>query len=283
MKSLAIGALILVAVLVAQRRDHPDWTHNEQETINRSFNVSSASNAKKVLVDNINGYIHVTGYDGSEVRMTAQKRIRAESNEALEEAKRDVKLDISQQGNFVRIYVDGPFRSHDRGDRYYGYAVMFDYDIQAPAGTELVLSTVNHGEVNVTGMTGDYELRNVNGGIALEQVSGSGMVNTVNGPVSAHFSRNPAKPASFRTVNGQMDFYFQPGLDADLRFKTVNGGIYTDFDVTGRLAPASAGEMRNGKFVYRHDHSVMGRTGKGGPELSFDTVNGSIRLRTLNK
>jgi hypothetical protein len=283
MKSLAVAVLFMAPVLAAQRRDHPEWTHNEQETIQRSFNLSSASNAKKLLVDNINGYIHVTGYDGSEVRLTAQKQIRAESNEALEEAKRDVKLDISQQGNFVRIYVDGPFRSHDRGDRFYGYAVTFDYDIQAPAGTELLLSTVNHGDVNVTQTSGDYELRNVNGGIVLEQVSGSGTVNTVNGPVSARFSRNPAKPASFRTVNGQMDFYFVPGLDADLRFKTLNGGIYTDFDVTGLPAPASAGEMRNGKFVYKHNHVVMGRTGKGGPELSFDTVNGNIRLRTLNK
>ena len=65
----------------------------------------------------------------------------------MAEAKRDVKLDMSQQGNFVRLYVDGPFRSNNgvnyRGDNYYGYRVVFDYDIQVPVGTELVLKTIN--------------------------------------------------------------------------------------------------------------------------------------------
>ena len=48
-----------------------------------------------------------TGYSGSEVQISVQKHVGADSNEAMAEAKRDVKLDISQQGNYVRLYVDG--------------------------------------------------------------------------------------------------------------------------------------------------------------------------------
>src|ERR1700694_569272 len=99
--------------------------------------------AQKLLVDNIQGSIHVTAAAGGEIRMTAQETITAESADALEEAKRDVKLDLSTQGSFARVYEDGPFRDHDRGSRFYGYRVTFDYEIQVPAGTELILKTVN--------------------------------------------------------------------------------------------------------------------------------------------
>ncbi|MGA7415102.1 MAG: hypothetical protein WBW33_31820, partial [Bryobacteraceae bacterium] len=65
---------------------------------------------------------------------------------------------------------------------------------------------------------------------------------------------------------------------ADLRFKTFNGQVYSDFDVTPMAAPVGQGERRDGKFVY-HSHGLQaGRVGQGGAELSFDTLNGNIRL-----
>src|SRR5205085_7362125 len=87
-----------------------------------------------------------------------------DSNEAAQEAKRDVKLDLSQQGNFVRLYEDGPFRTANdginyRGDRYYGYRVVFDFDIRVPYDTELDLKTINFGNIEVRKTTGDYTIR----------------------------------------------------------------------------------------------------------------------------
>jgi hypothetical protein len=76
-----------------------------------------------------------------------------------------------------------------------------------------------------------------------------------------------------------VDVWFQSGLNADLKFKKLNGGIYTDFDVTA-LPQTVAGGTSDGKFVYRSDRKMAGRAGKGGPELTFDTLNGSIRLHS---
>jgi DUF4097 and DUF4098 domain-containing protein YvlB len=199
------------------------------------------------------------------------------------EAKRDVKLDMNQQGNSVRLFVDGPFRTKDgvnyRGDDYYGYRVTFDYEIQAPPDTELVVKTVS-GQIEIRKTTGDFTITGVNGGIDMQEVAGTGTVRTVNGPVKVGFTKNPARPCDFRSVNGTLEVYFQPGLNADLSFKTLNGGIYTDFDVVTRPTPAST-ENVNGKFLYRVDGRHMtARTGGGGPELKFDTVNGAIRLRS---
>ena len=284
--TIVFALLPLAAMAQHGDRDSRNWRVQDQEAIKRSFDVTSGSGPARLLVDNISGFVHVTGYNGKEVQISVQKHIGADSNEAMAEAKRDVKLDLSQQGNFVRAYVDGPFRDRNgvnyRGDDYYGYRVIFDYDIQVPAGTELVLKTINYGEIQVRKTTGDFEIDGVNGGIDMQEISGAGRVRTVNGPVSVSFSRNPSKNTEFRTVNGKMDVYFQPGLNADLNFHTVNGGIYSDFDITTRASRSSAaGENVNGKFVYRSDrHAMEARAGSGGPELTFNGVNGVIRLHT---
>src|ERR1039457_2374110 len=113
---------------------------DEKETIRRTFDAAGGSAARKLLVDNIHGFIHVTGASGSQVQGSIEKHIYADSNEAMAEAKRDVKMDMSQQGNFVRLYEDGPFRSANgtnyRGDNYYRYRVVFDFDVQVPFDTE---------------------------------------------------------------------------------------------------------------------------------------------------
>ena len=276
MKPLTFMTLILLPVLAWGQRDERSWKFENRETIRRSFDVSSAANAKKLLVDNMNGFIHVNGYSGKEVQVTVEKHIRGESNEAMAEAQRDVKLDMSQQGNFVRLYEDGPFRNHSRGDRYYGYHVDFDFEVQVPSDTELILKGFNQ-EIQVKKTAGDFDIHGFNGGIDLEDVSGSGSVQTFNGKVKVAFGKNPARETHFKTFNGSVDAYFQPTLDADLHFKTFHGGIYTDFEVNA----LSSGESKNGKFVYRSSHRMTaGRTGKGGPELSFDTFNGSIRLHS---
>ena len=276
MKPLAIASLILLPALAWGQRDESNWKFENRETIHRSFDVSSAATAKKLLVDNMNGFIHVNGYGGKEVQVTVEKHIRAESDEALTEAQRDVKLDMSQQGNSVRLYEDGPFRNHSRGDRYYGYHVDFEFEIQVPSDTELTLKGFNQ-EIQVKQVAGDFDIHGFNGGIDMQEVSGSGSVDTFNGKVQVAFSKNPARQTHFKTFNGSVDVYFQPTLDADLYFKTFHGAIYTDFEVNA----LSSGESKNGKFVYRSSNRMTaGRTGKGGPQLSFETFNGSIRLHS---
>jgi len=286
MKPALVTIAFLSVAALAQRhgRDWRDWRVQDQESIQRSFDVTAGSGPAKLLVDNVSGFVHVTGYAGRQVQVSVQKHIAADSNEALAEAKRDVKLDMTQQGNYVRLYVDGPFRGNGgvnyRGDDYYGYRVIFDYEIQVPAATELVLKTINNGEIQVKKTTGDFEINGLHGGIDMEEISGAGTIRTLNGPLKVSFTKNPTKDTEFRTLNGKMDIYFQAGLDADLNFHTLNGGIYTDFDVTTRPSSVTAGNV-DGKFVYRSDRrSMEASTGKGGPVLTFNALNGAIRLHS---
>jgi hypothetical protein len=272
--------LILMAALSVAYADE-----DAKETIRQTLPA-----AARLEVDNVHGYIHVSGYSRSEIQMVAEKTIQAESAERLEAAKREVKLDVSRAGDTVTLFVDGPFRCHcednRRGvneNRHRGYHVTFDFEIKVPAATFLRIATVNGGDIHVENTTGDFDVSNVNRGIEMTEVGGAGRVHTVNGGIKVLFAKNPASECSFGTVNGSIETSFRPSLSADVMVKTFNGHAYTDYDVTAMPRKVSAGERRDGKFVYRSDDFNGMRIGNGGPELKYDTLNGSIRIINRGK
>jgi DUF4097 and DUF4098 domain-containing protein YvlB len=236
---------------------HADWAVRDQATIEKSLTLKGA--AGRVVIENVNGYVHVKGVSGSEVHMIAHKVIRAKTDSDLALARQEVKLDVTEEPGQVSIRYDSP--SHEHGDNNRHYDVSFDIDVEVPAGVQ-------------------FDTGNVNGSIQMSGMEGSGTAHTVNGSVNVRFARNPATTSSFKSINGSLDVWFQQNLAAEMTFKTLNGQVYADFDVEPRAIPAAAlTEHRDdGKFVYRSNGMGGGRVGSGGPEISFDTVNGSIRL-----
>ncbi|MBV8553747.1 MAG: hypothetical protein JOY54_20805 [Acidobacteriaceae bacterium] len=274
------GCALAMSSSAGSDREH--WDIREQETIQKT--LTRAGPPMRLVIDDVDGYIHVTGTSGSQVQVTAHKTIRADTASDLQEAKNDVKLEITEKPGSVVIYYDAPWRcdggnrdcSGQRHRRFYN--VTYDIDVLVPRQARVVASTVNNGDVHIDKTAGDFDVSNVNGGIRMTEVSGSGDVHTVNGPVSVQFAKNPAGPASFKSLNGQLDIYFQPGLSADLLFKTFNGEIYSDFEVTPRAVLAGETGEHNGKFIYRSNGLKGARAGQGGPEYSFDAFNGNIRI-----
>ena len=276
-----LRTLLILAVALAAAYGEEE----AKETIRQTLPA-----AARLDVDNVHGYIHITGYNGSEIQVVAEKTIHADSADRLEAAKRDVKLDVTRSGDTVELYVDGPFRCHCEDNRrgvrdnwHRGYYVAFDFDIKVPVATILRIGTVNNGDIRVENTTGDFDVSNVNRGIEMTEVSGAGRVHTVNGGIKVLFAKNPSSECSFGTVNGTIETSFRPNLNADVMVKTFNGHAYTDYDVTEMARKVSAGERRNGKFVYRSDDFNGMRIGSGGPELKYDTLNGSIRIINRGK
>ena len=274
---LALGASFAGAAIA------DDLSVVENETIQRVF-----PSAKSVDVDNFDGSITVTGSGTQEIKVEARKTIRARSAEKAQEAKREVRLDMASHGDGLRIYVDGPFRCkcgdgsiNWRGSR--GYEVSFDFTIQVPRDTNLRLRTVNRGDIRAENFAGTFDAENINGGLELLEVSGSGHAYALNRPVKVLFSRNPAGASDFGSLNGDVDISFRTGLAADLWMKTFNGHAYTDFDVSALPGRAGVREKHDGKFVYKSNEFFGVRVGNGGPELKFDAFNGDIRIRNREK
>ncbi len=252
-----------------------------------SVDKRSFSGVRELVVDNVIGFIEVTGYNGSVLEAEIAKTLRAESPERADAARKEVKLDASQDGGKLRLFVDGPFRCHCgdetsvnyRGWRHDGYQVTYDFKLKVPHALKLDLRTINDGYIKVRDVAGDFEVRNVNGDIEMLDIAGSGSAVTVNGPVKIVFAKNPAGPCTFRSVNGNLDVRFPDNLSADVRMKTFHGGLYTDFAAVGLPAEPLQPERRGGRTIYRTNQYAGIRIGQGGPELRFSTLNGNVYIR----
>jgi len=258
-----------------------DLPVQEQETIQKSFSMSGIQH-KSVEIDNVWGSIEVVGTSSDQVQLTVNKSTRAESKDKLEQARKEVTLDISQQEGFLKLYVNGPFRCHcDDGcghREFEGYIVKMDFKIQVPRDIDVKIKTVNEGRVSVRDINGNFLVRNVNGDIQMHNIAGSGTARTVNGPVRVSFRQNPREASDFKTVNGSVELQFAQGLAADFRFKTFNGSIYSDFPVTALPMHAVQEEHHGSKVVFRADRYTGARIGSGGPEIKVENLNGDIRI-----
>jgi DUF4097 and DUF4098 domain-containing protein YvlB len=157
--------------------------------------------------------------------------------------------------------------------------VTFDLNVSVPANTDLVLCTINGGEITLDGTEGDFDLSNVNGVIRATNVKGSGSARTVNGGITASLLESPRQDQAFKTVNGDIVVTWPSNLSASLRLKTLNGGLFTDFDVTpDRVAPASGRRDADGLFVLKTNRYAAVRVGNGGPTLTLETLNGDVRV-----
>jgi DUF4097 and DUF4098 domain-containing protein YvlB len=270
---LAAGVVIAAAVCQA--------AVEHKGTIQRTFPLSS-NVERKLSIDNVTGDITVTADDGQDIRVTVHEHWRADTQVELDEARREAKLEMAQMANVVKIWLDDPWRNGNRNRRR-DYHVRFDFEVQVPRNILVDVGTVNGGKVRVTGVRGGARGRNVNGSVELLDVAGPVTATTVNGTVRTTFAENPRETSSFKTVNGEIAVEFQPNLSADLRFKTMNGDAFTDFDVAAApLEPVSA-VKQGAKYVYRTNKTSRVRVASGGPEHSFETLNGHIKITKRGK
>lgn len=276
---------MLIGPAQAQRNSRYDVV--DESTVDRTLSFA-AGGGRTLDVRAINGFIHVEATNDANVQMSIHKVIRGETKDDVAAAQRDVRLEFADAAQRIGATVIDQ-RGHvcgedwnDHGERWdrVHYEVRFDFTIRVPRATAIRLCTINGGDVIVNGTQGDFDVTNVNGLVEMRGVAGAGRAHTVNGPVTVTFTANPKQPSSFKTVNGNVDVQFVDGLSADFAMKTMNGGLFTDFEsqpLAGRAA--APGERRNGKFMYHVNEFTRVRVGSGGPELTFETLNGNVRTR----
>lgn len=277
-KIILIIFMLLFAVFLTEAGD---FKETKNSSVEKTLAFKGGTQYQSLELDNIFGDISVEGYNGKTVQLTAQKTIKAKSKEKLEKAKKEVDLKITTDGNAISVLVDGPFRQEDgrvSWHRDLGYTVKYDFQLKVPYKTALTLRTVNDGDVKVSNVQGDFDIRNVNGRLYIDKIAGSGTAHTVNGKVLVNFTENPKSGCSFHTINGKVDVSFRPGLSANFKVKTFNGEIYSDFPVTYIPSKPGAGKREGGKYVYKSNRSQSIRIGKGGPEINMDTLNGNIYI-----
>ncbi len=280
MKKITWAVLITVILTLTFVFGDDKMKVEEKETIQKTLTFQDPKKPKEVIVDNIFGAIEVEGYSGQEVKLTAHKTIKARTKDKILKARQEVTLDITEDGNTIDLYVNGPFRCQNRkrGWRDPGYRVHYDFRLMVPHKTDMVLKTVTDGDILVTDIQGDFDINNVNGKIEMSGMAGSGRAHTVNGRVRIQFNKNPGTDCSFKTINGDIDIDFTKGLSADFRLKTFNGDAYSDFPIDYLQARSAEKGRKDGKYIFKSDRFIGVRIDKGGPEIKMDTLNGDLLI-----
>jgi len=221
---------------------------------------------RTLQIRGVNGRVEAEPASGSEAVVTASKRAHEHGDAD------DVSIQVVQHDGDVVICAVYPGRSNRCGpdDEYHMSThdndVEVDFRVQVPAGVRFDGGTVN-GDVEADNLSGPVNAYTVNGSVRLETTAGDASGETVNGSVTATLHGQGTAPLRFKTVNGGVTLSVPKDLSADLEAETVNGDIETDFPITV-----------TGRINRRH---LDGRIGAGGRSLKIETVNGSIRLRSL--
>lgn len=257
------------------------------ETIKKEFVVSPSS---VLAVYNIDGFIKVEGYDGNKVLIEVEKTISGKTNEIVEEGKQEFKLEFEQKADSLIAYTIEPFdsrpnRNRDRWNkneyRKIQYRYNLNYTIKVPKSMNLVVSTINNGDILVTDVSGFMKVNNINGKITVKNAQKANEIRTINGDVNINYTALPPENAQYYTLNGNLNIVYPTNFSADCEFKTFQGDFYTDFEDVEKL-PArvtkTISETDKGTTHKLSKGSII-RIGSGGKNLKFETFNGNIYIK----
>jgi hypothetical protein len=289
MKKILGMALLCIYVNVSAQ------TKTETITKDLAFEITSPKNA--LIVANIFGSITVEGYSGSTVSVEVEKTISGKTESRFEKGMADIQLGILNQADTIILYVKGTGSSFGkqkknhsndtggwgydwqdcgRNDLEFGYKMTFK--IKVPVNTNLMLSTINDGDVTVTNINAKVSAHNINGAIHLTGISQAAIANTINGDVDVTYNKNPDSNCRFYTLNGDINANFKKGLSSRVAFKSFNGEFYTNVPELESL-PVEVEKTKTDTGVKYTVNGNQYQAGKGGALLDFETFNGNVYLR----
>lgn len=195
------------------------------------------------------GDVTITGFDSDEVTVETE----LESEDAP--VRKDGLRVISESATFSLTEKDNVILL-DTGEFWGGFGRDAEFNIQVPRNTNVIVSNGFGGEISVTDIDGDIDVKSLNGEIELDGVGGGVLVETMNGEISAHIAKLSAeKPLSFTSMNGEIDIHLPADAQAKVRLRTQNGAILTDFDEKALVVTTEniTGRSRDGRFTVNVD------------------------------
>lgn len=250
------------------------------------------TSAKVLLVANINGFVNVEGGSGNSIEITATKLITGDSKKEVSQGAKETSLAMFNRNDSAIVHVKNPYidyrpRKKGRGFGYNwdnnnnetGYNFKFDITVKVPRNTQLIIRTINNGDINIKNTTAEVITNNINGSIFLENIAGKTKARTINGQLKANYSKVPDKNSTYYALNGNIRISYPKKLSAELRFKSFNGEFYTDYDVEYLPTKVTTKHVKRGKKkVYKVNEYTAVKVNKGGKVFKFETLNGNIYI-----
>jgi len=234
---------------------------------------------------NVNGAVTLEAWDRNEVRVEAEKEVKAGSDAEAKKMMALVKIDVQPGAGGLRIDTRIPKKDSGLLDWITGNDVHVNvtYHIHLPrqaavdagntnghialTGTRgtAKLATTN-GHLEVAGVDGALDLETTNGAIEGKGVTGTVKAETTNGHIELAFAKVPRQgDLELETTNGGVTVKLPKGAGVSVDAATSNGGIQSEFQVAG----SDPGKK----------HHLTGTiNGGGGGRLRIRTTNGGVHL-----
>ncbi len=228
------------------------------------------TNAKdrKVTLEIDAGDVKIDGYNGDEVIIQASgyeappdraKGLKALYNSAVDNS--GIGLAMTPSSNGLKI---------EKATRK-----QIKYTIRIPRKVAILYQQTNWqpGNVTISNMDGDLEVRTNNGAISLTNVTGPVVANTTNGEVKIVYSSlSQEKPSAISTINGPVDITLPASAKANMKLRSIHGEMYTDFDLGMKSQKDGLSKVGGG-------NNIDGTTNGGGVEIELRTINSNIYIR----
>jgi hypothetical protein len=216
--------------------------------------LSNPTKPGVLIVHHHKGSINVTGYGGTAVVVRASLRYGSEAVE------RTVDLGAVEKDNHV-LLNSGP------GHR------TIDLDIMVPTHFSLQLKNDDNGTIRVHHLSGEVDASNLNGDIHLVDVAGSAVLDTVDGDISAQFTRlTPGTPMAFTSLEGGLDITLPDDVKVLATMKADRGHIWNEFAPTSESEVPTVGDGTQSAWTHAWING-------GGPEIRLRSFNGHVYLR----
>ena len=273
-KQVALGFFAVLALA-----ENAAAAVTDQKTWSQSYPVSAAM--PRLLIDNIWGNVRVRIGTAREIAVTVDEKRSAPSQELFELSKQTIFLDVKADGDGVAMVVgkqDDTVRP--RINRCRGCRVDYQFEVTVPPGTQIDVSTVTDGSIDVAGGGGPVSASNVNGPVEVKDLQDCAQIESVNGAVEVAFARAPSRDCSIKTINGDITLTVPGGTGLDAALSVMQGSVVSEFDLEPLALPAKIDQRKEeGRFVYHIEQAAGIRLGTGGPTFSIESLNGDLRIR----
>ncbi|HEX2207346.1 MAG TPA: DUF4097 family beta strand repeat-containing protein, partial [Longimicrobium sp.] len=148
-----------------------------------------------------------------------------------------------------------------------------NFTIRVPAGVRFATRIVA-GDVNATGLRSPVDVATVSGDVRVS-TTGTARASTVSGDVEATFAQTDGEEMEFNSVSGDVILRLAGDVGARVSAQTLSGEISSDFELRMR----GEDDDDDDGFHIQIGSEAEGVIGRGGPELSINTVSGDIRIQ----
>jgi DUF4097 and DUF4098 domain-containing protein YvlB len=251
---LSLGLLPALALVASAQRElqRDEW----QQT------YSLAANGR-VTLHNINGAVHIQGWERNEVKVDAVKR--AYKRERLDEARIEVHADADSIDIRTRYPYDEMNFTDDEPHRYDNPASV-EYTLTVPRGVRLENIELINGGLDLANLSGEVHASCINGKLTAHDLSGEAKLSTINGTLDATFAQlNTDHPLVLSSVNGEVLLTIPSDANAEIKATTVHGEISNNLGLP----------VHRGRYV---GADLNGQIGNGGARIRLDNVNGLIHI-----